>query len=126
MIRDANVGPADGRVEPLLGCELADVLGKRRDIFGFIGVGGIAGKEMSIVLHGGAAPRRIDDDRIQRAALRALAIPRVDVPLREGFGAGLLSHMQGQRSTAALAFGKRDVIAELVEEADGGVVEFGA
>ena len=75
MIRDANVGPADGRVEPLLqGCELADVLGKRRDIFGFIGVGGIAGKEMSVVLHGGAAPRRIDDDRIQRAALRALAI----------------------------------------------------
>ena len=44
----------------------------------------------------------------------------------KALAARLFSHLQGQRSAAALAFRKRDVIAETVEKPDGSVVQPGA
>ena len=81
---------------------------------------------MGVILHNGAAAGRVDDDRVQRPALLAFGMPDVDIPLREGLGACLFSHMQSERAATALPFGKRDVIAEMVEKADGGVIQFGA
>ena len=129
MIGHADVAPAPRRLDLLLRGEFRDVLGQRRDEFrlgGIVaGMTGIVCEQVGVILHRGAAARGVDNDGVERPML-ALQMPGVDVLPGHRLCLGLVAHVQRQRPAAAHAIRQHHVVAQIVEEAHGGVVDLRA
>ena len=126
MIGDPERRPALGRAHVVGRQELGDVAGHAGDLGRPLGVAGLVLEHVAVVLHRGAAARRVDDHGVDRLALLHHARPGIDVALGHGDGGRLLAQMMHQRPAAAGVGGHLDVDAAAGEQADGGVVDLGA
>ncbi|MNX93408.1 hypothetical protein D3C86_1255900 [compost metagenome] len=101
-----------------------DVLGKRRDARRLAGIGGIKPQHVAVILDGGAATRRGDDDSVKAAIFH---LPRPDIDITPCLSERLFlpAHMMHQRAAAALALRHHNLNAEPREKPQRCLIDTG-
>ena len=120
VVGDALPGGDHRRAQPELAHQLGDVARERRDGACRSGELRVLAEHEAVILHRGAAPRRVDHDRIE-AARADLAVPGQDVGAR-GVVA-LLPQMMRQRAAAAGAARHHHLAAVPGQQPDRGLVD---
>ena len=123
MVGDAQRRPAFRRAHVVGAEEFGDIACDGGEPGCPVGIFAVALQQMAVVLHGGAAARRVDHHRVHRLAFVDEARPGVDVALGHGDGRRLAPHMMHKRAAAAGAWCYLHIDTAPSQQADGGIVD---